>query len=79
MTLTRVTALAERLSVPPDRLAALDGCEEVDLARLEAAVARAFEAEDAAVDKAFADAVKLVPRPLRGRAAKLLFPEGHHG
>lgn len=68
-----VSALAARLEVPPERLAAFTVCTEQQLARLEKSVADAIDAEDAAVEEGLQSTLRAVPRPLRGRAKGLLF------
>jgi len=69
-----VSALAELLDVSPDRLAFLASFD--DLSALEEAVTQALDADDEAIHRGLQRAVNLIPRPLRGRAAKLLMPEG---
>lgn len=70
-----LTALAARLDVPPDRLDSLAGVAEKDLAVLDAAVAAVLQADDDAIQAGLEGALHLIPRPLRGRAAKVLMPE----
>ena len=68
-------SLAERLGVPRSRLAALDACSPADLTVLDDLVAATFATEDAAVAAGLDGTVRAVPRPLRGRARSLIFPE----
>jgi hypothetical protein len=74
MAAASVSALAEQLDVTPDRLAFLAGY--ADLSALEDAVAQALAADDDAIHQGLQHAVNLIPRPLRGRATKLLMPGG---
>jgi hypothetical protein len=69
-----VSALAEQLDVTPDRLAFLAAF--TDLSALEDAVTTALAADDEAIHQGLQHAVNLIPRPLRGRASKLLMPGG---
>lgn len=64
--------LAARLDVPPDSLAFLSGFSAADLEVLDAAVAATLAADDEAVHDGLRHAVALIPRPLRGRAERLL-------
>jgi len=76
MSAASLSALAERLDVPLDRLGFLTGFADADLAALDAAVARALGEDDEAILQGLHRAVSLVPRPLRGRAERLLMPGG---
>lgn len=69
----RVLAIAERLDLPADRVAFLDSYDDADLAVLDDALRVAIRAEDEVVDKGLAEALRFVPRPLRGRARTMLF------
>jgi hypothetical protein len=71
-----LAALADRLGVSRDRLDGLSGCMPADLAELDTLVAAAFAIEDEAVESGLQRTVSAVPRPLRGKARALLFPEG---
>ena len=64
--------LAARLDVPPDSLAFLSGFSATDLEVLGTAVAATLAADDEAVHEGLRNAVALIPRPLRGRAERLL-------
>lgn len=68
-----VTSIAERLELPSERLALLEGYSEDDLSVLDDAIALAIRAEDKAVEDGLTEALRFVPRPLRGRARALLF------
>ena len=72
-------SLARRLGVDPRRLAPLRAAGAADIRRVDAAVERAMEDEDRAFDAALTDALRFVPRLLRGTAQKLLFPGGRRG
>lgn len=74
-----LTALADRLGVPGQRLAPLAGFSDQQVGTLDRAVETAMAAEDRAFDAALKDALSYVPWLLRGPAAKLLFPGGRRG
>jgi hypothetical protein len=74
-----LTALADRLGVPASRLQPLDGYTADEIGRLDRAVAAAMTVEDDAFATGLQDAVRFIPRPLRGFARKLLFPAGDRG
>ncbi len=74
-----VSALADRLGVPESRLTALAEYDASQIATLEQAVATAMREEDAAFDAALDEALRFVPRLLRGAARGLLFPGGGRG
>jgi len=74
MAAASVSALAEQLDVTPDRLAFLAAF--TDLSALEDAVTTALADDDEAIHGGLQHAVNLIPRPLRGRASKLLMPSG---
>ena len=69
-------ALRTRLGADLDMLTAYDAAQ---LAVLDRAVAAAMATDDAAVEAGFEGSVRIVPRPLRGRARALLFPGGDRG
>jgi hypothetical protein len=71
--------LAQRLGVDPRRLAPLRASGQDEIARLRGAVERAMEDEDRAFDAALEEALRFVPRLLRGTAQRLLFPGGRRG
>lgn len=60
-------------------LGALASYDDAQLAALDRAVAAAMAADDDAVESGVEGAVRLVPRPLRGRARAMLFPRGDRG
>lgn len=72
---TDVSALAERLGISAERLAGLSVCSQGDVTHLDSLVAAAFTAEQEAVESGLRATLGAVPRPLRGRAKALLFPE----
>lgn len=76
---TELDRLAQRLRVTPAALDMLEDAAREDVETLDAAVAHAMAEEDQAFDKALEDALRFVPRILRGAAAKLLFPGGRRG
>jgi hypothetical protein len=55
----------------------LDPLGEKELVRLHELVAGSLRAEEQRVDEALRATMRFLPRPLRGRAGKILFPEGH--
>jgi hypothetical protein len=69
-----VDALAALLEVPATEVAFLGRLGDDDLARLHATVAGTLRREAEAIDEALEATVRFLPRPLRGRAKKLLFP-----
>lgn len=68
--------MARRLDLPVERLALLAAYDDEDLTVLDDAVALAIRAEDHAVEQGLSEALRFVPRPLRGRARALLFGDG---
>lgn len=75
MTSTDVSALAARLDTSVKELAGFSACSPDEVAHLDSLVAAAFEAEAEAVETGLRATLTAVPRPLRGRAKALLFPE----
>ena len=70
----RAPTLAE-LKVPEHFTAAARATsDEADLARLHDVVAGSLEREGEAIDEALQATMRFLPRPLRGRAKKMLFP-----
>ena len=67
--------LAATLGAGPADLDAVSPLDARDLARLDALVVDALERDEARVTEAVEETVRFVPRPLRGRAKKMLFPE----
>ncbi|HEY0887983.1 MAG TPA: hypothetical protein VGE38_00050 [Nocardioides sp.] len=74
-----VSRLARRLGVQPRGLAPFERYDDAQLQQLDTIVGRAMEAEDKAFDAALEEALRFVPRLLRGTAQKLLFPGGRRG
>ncbi|MDQ1103968.1 hypothetical protein [Nocardioides zeae] len=68
-----LTSMARRLDLPVERLALLEAYDEADLTVLDDAISLAIRAEDRAVADGLEEAVRFVPRPLRGRARALVF------
>ena len=71
---TTVDDLAALLEVPRTQVAFLDKLGEADLARLHDVVTGSLEREGEAIDEALQATMRFLPRPLRGRAKKMLFP-----
>jgi hypothetical protein len=71
--------LAELLGVPEGELGMLRAYDAAQVEVLEVAVAAALEAEDAAFTTASEDALRFVPRLLRGPARAMLIPGGRRG
>jgi hypothetical protein len=71
--------LAAELGVDPERLAVLRACSPAEQRVFADAVTRARRTRAAALDAALHRALRVVPRPLRGRATRLLFPDGGRG
>ena len=69
-----VDDLADLLEVPRSDVSFLDKLSEADLARLHGVVAGSLEREGEAIDEALQATMRFLPRPLRGRAKKMLFP-----
>lgn len=64
--------LAATLAVDKDRLGPLQGYDDARLLRLEELIRQALSAEDQAFADGLEAALRLVPRPLRGTARKML-------
>lgn len=69
---TALTSLATRLGVAPGELGSLTDLDATSLATLDAAVAAALASDAKAVAAGIEATLRLVPFPLRGRAAKAL-------
>jgi hypothetical protein len=74
-----VDALSADLAVAPERLDVLRRFSPPEQRVIADAVAQARQAQTVELDNALRRALRFVPRVLRGRAAKLLFPGGEHG
>lgn len=79
MTEDVIGELAAELGVDPERLAVLRSCRPAEQRVLADAVTQARRTRAAELDAALHRALRVVPRPLRGRAGRLLFPGGEHG
>ena len=79
MTEDVIGELSAELGIDPERLAVLRGHGAADQRVIADAVARTRRDQAAELDAALRRAVRIVPRPLRGRATRLLFPGGEHG
>ena len=75
----KALTLADLLGVDEERLSMLRRYDAGQIEVLESAVAGALEAEDAAFTKASGDALRFVPRLLRGPARAMLLPGGRRG
>ena len=67
--------LAAALGTGPGRLEPFAALDAEELDRLHDIVSRALAHDEEQVDQAVEETVRFVPRPLRGRARKMLFPE----
>ncbi|MFT4286417.1 hypothetical protein [Nocardioides sp.] len=74
-----LASLANRIGVTEQQLSPFRAYAPDELGRLDTAVARAMTDEDVAFDKALDEALRFVPKLLRGTAQKLLFPGGRRG
>jgi hypothetical protein len=74
-----IAQLCTTLHVSPAELAMLEQFAPDDVAALAAAVDRAVAVQRAEIDESLEAALGIVPRPLRGRARKLLFPGDSRG
>ena len=69
---TKISALAHRLKVDECALEPLDCLSKQQLTELDEAVTNAMESQNDAIDSGLADALRFIPRPLRGRVAALM-------
>jgi hypothetical protein len=67
--------LADRLDVDVERIAHLERLGDPALGELEALVGRVQAQDEQEIEDGFQQTLRLVPRLLRGRVTKLLFPE----
>ena len=79
MTDDPIARLAGTVGVARSELAMLEGFSTADVSMLADAVERAFLVQRAEVDQSLDSALGFIPRPLRGRARRLLFPGGGRG
>lgn len=70
-----LSTLADRLGLEAADLSALKVCTAAQVRRLDATVEQTLSREDEAVESGLHAALQALPRPLRGRARTLLFPE----
>lgn len=73
---TELDALAHRLRVGPDRLAAFAAYDGGRLAHLDTLLDAAMAQEDRAFDAGLEEALRFVPKLLRPAAKRLLFGGG---
>lgn len=71
--------LAQRLRVTPAAIDMLEDSSREDVEKLDTLLAHAMDDEDKAFDAALEDALRFIPRLVRGPAQKLLFPGGRRG
>jgi hypothetical protein len=72
---TALSGLAEQLKVDVDRIAHLERLGDPVLEGFSALVGRAVERDGREIEEGFQKTLRFVPRLLRGRAKKMLFPE----
>lgn len=73
--MSALSHLAGALGVPADEVGYLEGYDDTLLERLRVLVETAVATESASTEKALRDGLVHIPRPLRGAAKGLLFPE----
>lgn len=71
-----ITRLSRTLKVAPGEFAVLRSYPDEQLSVLAGAVERAVTVQREEIDASLEGALGFIPRPLRGRARKLLFPGG---
>lgn len=71
--------VAATLGVPEERLAPLTSYDDKELCHLDDLIVGALRAEDRAFEDGLEEALRFVPRLLRGPAKALLFPGGGRG
>ncbi|EON23669.1 MULTISPECIES: hypothetical protein [Nocardioides] len=76
---TELSRLAERLGVTTGRLQPLQALAKRDVQQLDDLVSSTMTSGAEAFDKGIEEALRFVPRPLRGTARSLLFPGGDRG
>ena len=74
-----IDELSDDLGVAPERLAALRRFSEDEQRIVAAAVTRARQTQATDLDAALRRALRFIPRVLRGRVNRLLFPDGDRG
>jgi hypothetical protein len=67
--------MSSTLGVPVTEFALLRDFAPADVATLADAVDRALRVQRDEIDASLESALSFIPRPLRGRARKLLFPQ----
>ena len=77
--MTDTADLSTRLSTTPEAVPLLAQLDPDEATVLDEAITRAMTAEDEGFDRGLQEALRLVPRPLRGVARGLLFPGGGRG
>ena len=79
MTDDPIARLAGLVHVDRQELTVLAQFPDAQVSAFTDAVQRAFQVQRAEVDESLESALGFIPRPLRGRARKLLFPGGGRG
>jgi len=74
-----LTRIAATLGISEERLAPLSAYDEEQLRHFDDLIKEALTAEDKAFDAGLEEALRFVPRLLRGAAKGLLFPGGDRG
>jgi len=74
-----IAQVARQLRVPAAKLAALQSLDAADRAEFAATVGEAVARQSREIAESLEAALGFIPRPLRGRASKLLFPGGRDG
>jgi len=67
--------LAGTLDVPVERLDYLRRLDPAHVGRLDSLVGQAILRDEAAIDRGMERTLRFLPRPLRGRARRMLVPE----
>jgi hypothetical protein len=70
-----LSRLAERLQVDTDRIAFLERLGAPAIAELDTLLGNARARDERAIEDGLQETLRFVPRLLRGRAKKMLFPE----
>lgn len=74
-----IKGLLKRLDTTSKALPLLKQLSPEEITILDEAIAEAMRTEDEGFDQGLQEALRLVPRPLRGVARGLLFPGGSRG
>lgn len=74
-----VARLAAELRVSKAELSVLEAFTDDQIAALGSAVAAAIAADAGDIEESVEHAIRAIPRPLRGRARRLLIPDDRRG